>query len=96
MDNILIHALFAMKSRPHAHRAMQPKTVEGHTILTHKEALNVFKIIQSEPGIDHDYSTKEECKAVAINIQHYLPRLLHKEHLSIIEQYVVKLHRLCK
>jgi hypothetical protein len=65
-DDILVHALFAIKCRPFGYRALHPETARGCTGLTNDDAMDISNIIVSE--IQHNYPTKEECKAVAMVI----------------------------
>jgi hypothetical protein len=108
VDDILVHALFATKSRPHSYRALHPEPAgDSSTSLqvTDNDGINMAKIINAElkwnnnpldPALA-DFTLKEDCNAVAIKILHAFPQLFHRDSdLPIIKQYVIKFHSLCK
>ena len=89
VDDILVHSLFATKSRPHGYRALHPEAAGGDTGLTDEVAMAISKIISEE--ISHDHPTKEECSVAAMLIwtRHYelFPEQQQaQQHLPIIGQ----------
>lgn len=90
VDDILVHALFATKCRPHGYRALHPEPAGDSIIglqITDQDTINIAKIINSGIKLEE---LQENCDAVAINILKNFPHLFHEDSdLPIIKQYVV-------
>lgn len=84
VDDILVHAQFSTKCRPHGYRALHPKTAGDSTGLTEKDALDISNIIKLE--INHDKPTKAECQVAAMDIWCQFDKFFLEEDLPIIEQ----------
>jgi hypothetical protein len=90
VDDILVHALFSTKRRPHGYRALHPTTAGNDTGLTNDNADAISQIIMSD--IDREHPTKEECKVAAMNILIQFHEFFIEGDLPIIQQYVINFH----